>query len=70
MTNLIVTVYEDAGGFWRWRIQNYRNKKIIGASTESYTKRAAAIKNLFTIGDAVYNLDVPKRGAFKRIIDR
>lgn len=31
---------------WRWRMRDGRNGKIIGASSEGYLKRAAAVRNV------------------------
>lgn len=31
---------------WRWTMRDYRNRKIIGASTEGYRRRIDAVGNL------------------------
>ena len=49
----IVELYKR-NGQWRWRMRDYRNKKIIGASTEGYKRRVDAIKNLNRIGEVNY----------------
>jgi uncharacterized protein YegP (UPF0339 family) len=35
---------------WRWRMTDARNGKIIGASTESYSRRIDAVRNLDRVG--------------------
>lgn len=40
-----INVYKDFRGEWRWTLRS-RNQRIIGASTEGYKKRAAALRNL------------------------
>jgi len=41
----IIRVYRTNAG-WRWQLRDYRNRKIIGASTEVYVRRPACIANL------------------------
>jgi hypothetical protein len=38
-------LYKSPNG-WRWRASDYRNGRTIGASTESYSRRVAAVANL------------------------
>ena len=40
-----ITLYRSTDG-WRWTMTDARNGRIIGASTEGYDRRAAALKNL------------------------
>lgn len=40
----IIRVYRDDG--WRWQMRDTRNGRIIGASTEGYTRQTACLKNL------------------------
>lgn len=46
MARTIVEVYKDSYGEWRWRMNDFRNKKIIAASTEGYKRKSSAIRNL------------------------
>lgn len=45
MKKINVRVYRDKKKEWRWDM-SVRNGKIVGASTESYKRRAGALKNL------------------------
>lgn len=45
---LRIIVYRSRGN-WRWRMQCARNGKIVGASSEGYRRRAAAMHNLETV---------------------
>lgn len=36
-----ITVYQDAGGEWRWRLQA-GNNRIVADSSEGYTRRCDA----------------------------
>ena len=40
-----ITLYRAPDG-WRWQMTDARNGRIIGASTEGYAARSAALKNL------------------------
>lgn len=42
------TVFEVyvSGTWWRWRMTDHRNGRIIGASSEGYTRRRDAVLNL------------------------
>jgi uncharacterized protein YegP (UPF0339 family) len=43
-----ISVYKDAKGEWRWKIQS-SNNRTIAASSESYKNRKDAVKNLNSI---------------------
>jgi uncharacterized protein YegP (UPF0339 family) len=45
MPTTVVELFKNRGK-WRWRMRDYRNRKIIGASTEGYANRYDAVKNL------------------------
>lgn len=46
---LKLTLYKmPSNGQWRWNLRA-RNGRIIGASTEAYRTRGAAIKNIFAV---------------------
>jgi uncharacterized protein YegP (UPF0339 family) len=66
----IVELYKSKSG-WRWRMTDYRNHKIIGASTEGYKRRVDAIKNLNRIGLVDYKTRIPPRGRdeFSKVVE-
>ena len=45
MSKTTITLYRAPDG-WRWQMTDARNGRIIGASTEGYSERAAMLKNL------------------------
>ena len=50
-----LTIYKDKNNDWRWTI-TAKNGKIIAASTEGYTRKRGAIRNLKGILQALeYN---------------
>lgn len=44
-------IYRGARG-WRWRVRA-RNGRIVGASSEAFTRRAACVRNLFLLAQAL-----------------
>ena len=46
MAAMIIDVCKDKAGEWRWSMRMRRGGLIVGASTEGYKKRSAAVKNL------------------------
>ncbi len=52
----IVELYLSKGQY-RWRMRDFRNHKIIGASTESYKRKVYAVRNLNRVGRAFNGID-------------
>ncbi len=48
MTFYTVTVFQNGSGKWRWRQQSMNNR-VVGASTEGYGSRQAALDNLAVV---------------------
>lgn len=40
--------YKTTGG-WRWRLKSHKNKKIVGASSESYRNGKECVGNFFLL---------------------
>jgi uncharacterized protein YegP (UPF0339 family) len=38
-------IYKDRAGNWRWRLRS-RNNKIVAVSSESYTRKEAALASI------------------------
>lgn len=49
-------LYKDAAGKWRWRV--IKGCRIIGASSEGYSRKAGALSNYITLGSAL-SIDLP-----------
>ncbi len=52
----IVELYKS-GEHYRWRMRDFRNHKIIGASTEGYKRKVYAVRNLARVGQAYLMID-------------
>lgn len=51
------TVYQDAAGQWRWRLQ-HKNGRIIADSGEAYTRRRDCLRAVDTVLMAIFDADV------------
>jgi uncharacterized protein YegP (UPF0339 family) len=60
-----VKLYRDKKNEWRWEITDFRNKKIIGASTEGYKTRSAMLSNLLRVVRVGSNLDIDSVNVMK-----
>jgi uncharacterized protein YegP (UPF0339 family) len=61
-------VYKDRKNRWRWQVRDFNNKKLIGASTESYNNRRECTENIRRLG-SILARDLTKntRGEFDYI---
>ena len=59
--------FYEAGDGWRWRL-TAANNEIVGASSEAFTSKPAAVNNfllLITMGNAEIARAVQKHGMFQ-----
>lgn len=48
-----LVVYRDLQGAWRWQVRSANNGLIIAASSEGFTKRSTALRNMHRTRDAL-----------------